>query len=223
MLNFVGTIMTSCPCTNCTHIYTFIQSGPHTYLVSASPYLTLSHIPPVHHCSIVIPLCQSRGIKSCVTELLSDIRAVQMDDRRTTPWPTDKKPSLFLSSLLLSSSPLSVFLPLSFSESTAAVICYTGGVKKKKRFSQDSLQGHILQPLLGTSEGTGNLMLSSHHQWTAAAWFSCCSSIISSFQWNSQGKNISSGLCMCETNKCICKLLLEHERGTIFTFLFRLD
>lgn len=56
-----------------------------------------------------------------------------------------------------SSPPL---LSLSFSESTAAVICYTGGVKRKK-FSQDSLQGHILQPVLGIPQGTGNLVVSS--------------------------------------------------------------
>lgn len=50
---------------------------------------------------------------------------------------------------------------LSFSESTAAVICY---LIKKKSFSQDSLQGHILQPFSGLPKRTGSLVVSSHQQ-----------------------------------------------------------
>lgn len=95
----------------------------HTLLVCLSLSRTHSlsgwHIHSLQHRSFVIPLCKRSGIRSCVTELLSDISAVQMDDPRTSAWPTDKKPSLFVGP-----SPLAL-PPLSFSESTAAVICYT--------------------------------------------------------------------------------------------------
>lgn len=129
--------------------YTLIQSCKrYTYLhfcrsLSPTHSLSGSHVPSLHCHPIVIPLCKQRGIRSCVTELLSDIRAVQMDDPTTLAWPTDKKPSLFVRP-----SPLAL-APLSFSESTAAVICYT--TSKKKFFSQDSMQGHILKPFFGPS------------------------------------------------------------------------
>lgn len=81
-----------------TILYTSNSEGLDTNMhsnISHCRWLTPgSHIPPLHHCSIVISLCE--GIRICVTELLSDIRAVQMDDPSTLAWPTDKKPSLFV-------------------------------------------------------------------------------------------------------------------------------
>lgn len=57
--------------------------------VSDSPTLSLTHsfTAPSLHCDTTL-----RDIRSCVTELLSDIRPVQMDDLSVWPWPTDKKP-----------------------------------------------------------------------------------------------------------------------------------
>lgn len=102
-----------------THTHTLTQSSwRYTYsiftfilTVSLTEWLTLSlsgiHNLSLHHRSFVTPLYGRRGIRSCVTELLSDIRAVQMDDRSTSAWPTDKKPSLFVRLSPL----LSLFLP----------------------------------------------------------------------------------------------------------------
>ncbi len=120
--------------------------------------LSDSHIPSLRHRSIVIPLSEGRGIRSCMTELLSDIRAVQMDDPRTLAWPTDKKSSLFVqpSPLLL------LFLP--YPSLKAQLQSFVTPWQKKKVFSQDSLQGHILQPFLGLPEGTGSLVVLSHQE-----------------------------------------------------------
>lgn len=103
-----------------THIFTFM-----------SLTVSDSHIPSLHHCSIVIPLCEGRGIRSCVTELLSDIIAVQMDDASTLAWPTDKKSSLFVhhSPLLL------LFLPyLSLKAQLQSFVTPWEGKKKRKFF-----------------------------------------------------------------------------------------
>lgn len=90
-----------------------------------SDSLSDSHIPSLHHCSIVIPLCEGRSIRSCVTELLSDIRAVQMDDPTTSPWPPDKKPSLFVQP-----SPL-LLLFLSYPSLKAQLQLFVTSLKKK--------------------------------------------------------------------------------------------
>lgn len=124
---------------------------------TVSDSLSDSHIPSLHHCSIVIPLCEGRSIRSCVTELLSDIRAVQMDDPTTSPWPPDKKPSLFVQP-----SPL-LLLFLSYPSLKAQLQLFVTSLKKKS-FSQDSLQGHILQPFSGLPKRTGSLVVSSHQQ-----------------------------------------------------------
>ena len=81
------------------HILTFMSL---TVSESLTLRLTHSFTAPSLHCDNTL-----RGIRSCVTELLSDIRAVQMDDPSTLPWPTDKKPSLFVRPSPL----LSLFLP----------------------------------------------------------------------------------------------------------------
>lgn len=134
------------------HIFTFM-----------SEWLTLT--PPLHHRSIVIPLYERRSIRSCVTELLSDIRAVQMDDPTTLAWPTDKKPLSFCPGALPSSRS---FLPYSFSESTAAVICYTTEKGKKKVFFPGFPAGPHPTAFFfgrgGAPEGTGSLVVSSHRQ-----------------------------------------------------------
>lgn len=123
---------------------------------TVSDSLSDSHIPSLHHCSIVIPLCEGRSIRSCVTELLSDIRAVQMDDPTTSPWPPDKKPSLFVQP-----SPL-LLLFFSYPSLKAQLQLFVTSLKKT--FSQDSLQGHILQPFSGLPKRTGSLVVSSHQQ-----------------------------------------------------------
>lgn len=123
---------------------------------TVSDSLSDSHIPSLHHCSIVIPLCEGRSIRSCVTELLSDIRAVQMDDPTTSPWPPDKKPSLFVQP-----SPL-LLLFFSYPSLKAQLQLFVTSLKKS--FSQDSLQGHILQPFSGLPKRTGSLVVSSHQQ-----------------------------------------------------------
>lgn len=92
---------------------------------TVSDLLSDSHIPSLHHCSIVIPLCEGRSIRSCVTELLSDIRAVQMDDPTTSPWPPDKKPSLFVQP-----SPL-LLLFLSYPSLKAQLQLFVTSLKKK--------------------------------------------------------------------------------------------
>lgn len=144
-----------------THTYTFIFMS-----LTVCGSLSGSHIPSLHHRSIVIPLCEGRGIRSCVTELLSDIRAVQMDDPSTLAWPTDKKSSLFVQPSPL----LSLFLP--YPSLKAQLQSFVTPRKKKKiLFSQDSLQGHILQPFLGLPEGTGSLVVSSHQQCPTAVSF----------------------------------------------------
>lgn len=84
--------------------------------LTVSDSLWASHIPSQPRPFFVMLLWEARSIISCVTELLSDIRTVQMDDPTTPPWPTDIKPSLFCSVL---SFPI-------LSESSAAVICYCG-------------------------------------------------------------------------------------------------
>lgn len=53
--------------------------------VSLTHSLSDSHIPSLHHLPIVNPLCEGRGIRGCVAELLSDVSAVQMDDPSTLP------------------------------------------------------------------------------------------------------------------------------------------
>lgn len=123
---------------------------------TVSDSLSDSHIPSLHHCSIVIPLCEGRSIRSCVTELLSDIRAVQMDDPTTSPWPPNKKPSLFVQP-----SPL-LLLFFSYPSLKAQLQLFVTSLKKS--FSQDSLQGHILQPFSGLPKRTGSLVVSSHQQ-----------------------------------------------------------
>lgn len=92
---------------------------------TVSDSLSDSHIPSLHHCSIVIPLCEGRSIRSCVTELLSDIRAVQMDDPTTSPWPPDKKPSLFVQP-----SPL-LLLFFSYPSLKAQLQLFVTSLKKK--------------------------------------------------------------------------------------------
>lgn len=176
--------------------------------------LTHSFTAPTLYCDTTL-----WGIRSCMTELLSDIRAVQMDDPSTLPWPTEKKALSFCSSLF---SPLAL-PPLSFSESTAAVICYT--TKKSFFFSQDSLQGHILQPFLGPLEATESLVVSSHQQCPTAVQV-LCSWIIGSSQRHTNWER--TGL-MCLVCVFVCVWRQRQMRNIaavnyccnikIFTFL----
>lgn len=106
-----------------THTYIFVFMS-----LTVSGSLSGSHIPSLRHHSIVILLCEGRGIRSCVTELLSDIRAVQMDDPSTLAWPTDKKSSLFVQSSPL----LSLFLP--YPSLKAQLQSFVTPWKKKKQF-----------------------------------------------------------------------------------------
>ncbi len=97
-----------------------------------------------------------------MTELLSDIRAVQMDDRSTFA-VTDRQKALSFCPAL--SSPLP-------HPSLKAQLHSFVTLGEKKVFSQDSLQGHILQPFfLGPPKGTGSLVVSSLQQCTAAVSF----------------------------------------------------
>lgn len=131
-----------------------------------SPAHSLSgwHIPLLQRRSFVISLCERRGIRSCMTELLSVISGVQMDDPSTLAWPTDKKPSHFVRPFPFLSSPRQ-----SISESAAAVICYTIEKKRKLSLSPKIPYRAASCSLFGPPKGISGLVVPSHLQ-----CFHCC-------------------------------------------------